>query len=108
MSYKTLDENGEDANRSRLAMVDDETREKLLTGKVCGDCKYFSHREGQRLMEAQSFLARLVRENQWKVHHLGSPPETLGDCGAYRSGERGDETKLTGPMHVACDQFRRR
>lgn len=108
MSYKTYDEQGDEQRESKLVMATDEIREKMLTGHTCGDCKYFSLREGQRLIDAQSFLATLVKEHKWKPHHLGAPPETLGDCGAHRSGSSGDQTMLTGPLHVACDQWRKR
>lgn len=107
MSYKTYDDKGHD-EASGLVEPTDAVRQAMLTGKVCGECKYFSLREGQRLMEATRFLGQLVKEHQWQTHHLGSPPEVLGDCGAHRSGSRGDETMLTGPLHVGCDQWRKR
>jgi hypothetical protein len=75
-------------------------------GKVCGNCKYFSLHEGQKQIETQRFIAQLVKEHKWKVKYLGAPPETLGDCGAHRSGSAGDDITLTGPLHMACDQFR--
>ena len=106
MSYKTYDTEGAEA--AALATPDAAVRQALLTGRVCGECKYFSLREGQRLMEAQSFVETLVKEHKWKVRHLGAPPEVLGDCGAHRSGSAGDETMLTGPLHVGCDQWRKR
>lgn len=108
MSYKTLDEYGNDVSEREIVTPEGKLREALLTGKVCGECKYFSLHEGQRLIETQRFMATLVKEHQWKAHHLGAPPETLGDCGAHRSGSKGDETMLTGPLHVACDQWRKR
>jgi hypothetical protein len=108
MSYKSYDANGEEERESVLVNPTDEVRQKMLHGNTCGTCKYFSLHEGQRLIETQRFLATLVKEHRWQPHHLGAPPETLGDCGAHRSGSRGDETMLTGPLHVACDQWRKR
>lgn len=107
MSYKTLDERGEDASESKLIMPGDDVRRAVASGRVCGTCRYFSHREGQKLIEAQRFLGTLVKEHQWKAQHLGAPPETLGDCGMARSGSKGDDTMLTGPLHVACDQWKK-
>ena len=104
MSYKTYDKHGQEERK----LVTDTRDLPVLNGKVCGECKYFSLREGQQQMEAQQFLGTLVREHKWKVHHLGAPPETLGDCGAHRSGSASDAKMLTGPMHVACDQWRKR
>lgn len=77
-----------------------------LEGKTCGTCKYFSRAEGQRLMEAQRFVERLVREEKWKVHHLCSPLNHLGICGAHVSGSRGEDGYLTGMLHKGCDQWR--
>ena len=108
MSYKTLDEHGHDVSASPLVQPGDALRSAIASGKVCGECKYFSLREGQRLIEGQQFLSVLVQDHRWQKHHLGAPPETLGDCGAHRSGSSGDETMLTGPLHVACDQWRKR
>ena len=108
MSYKTLDADGEDENESKLIRPDDKVRQAIMSGRVCGECRYFSHREGQKLIAAQQFLATLVKEHQWQARHLGAPPETLGDCGMARSGSRGDDTMLTGPLHVACDQWKKK
>ena len=77
-----------------------------LEGKTCGGCKYFSRAEGQRLMEAQRFVECLVREQKWQVHHLCSPLNHLGICGAAVSGSRGEEHHITGMLHKGCDQFR--
>lgn len=79
---------------------------KLLESahNVCGTCKYFELIEGQKLMEAQKFVERLVREDKWRVHHLASPLNQLGICGAA-SNPGGDET-ITGKMTKACDQWR--
>ena len=75
-------------------------------GHVCGECAYFSLREGQRAMEAQKFMKVLVREHQWNPKHLGAPPDKFGDCGAYRSGRAGEDTMITPPFAVACTQFK--
>ena len=104
MGYETLDKPLEEESKISTELQPHERA--ILSGRVCGNCKYFSAREGQRLMEGQRFVERLVKENLWKVHHLGSPTADLGDCGAHRSGSSSDETMLTGKMHAACDQYR--
>jgi hypothetical protein len=73
--------------------------------KVCGGCKYFEHTHGQAEIQAQKFVERLVREENWQVKHLCSPVNQLGICGAHDSGAGGEQT-LTGTMHKACDQYR--
>lgn len=78
------------------------------TFRTCGQCKYFEHRHGQSEMKAQSFVERLVREENWQVKHLISPLNELGICGAHSSGRGGEDQMLTGTMHKACDQFRER
>jgi len=82
-----------------------EERRMAASGNVCGECKYFELAEGQKQMEAQRFVERLVREQEWKVEHLCSPTNALGLCGAADAGTGGDQT-ITGRMHMACDQFR--
>lgn len=71
---------------------------------VCGTCKYFELMEGQKLMQATRFVERIVREDKWRVHHLASPLNQLGICGAA-SSPGGDET-ATGALSKACDQWR--
>ena len=80
---------------------------KLLTETVntCGQCKFFSRAEGQKRMEAQRFVDRLVQEENWQTRHLVSPLNELGLCGQHESG-RSAESMLTGTMHQACDAFR--
>lgn len=73
---------------------------------ICGTCKYFSLAEGQKRMQAQRFVEVLVREHKWKLHHLCSPLNQLGLCGAHESGERGGESLITGSQHKACDHYR--
>lgn len=80
--------------------------EMLAAQKVCGTCKYFEHARGQELMRAQQFVERLVREEKWKLHHLASPLNHLGVCGAHRSGAKGEQEMITGALHKACDQWR--
>lgn len=71
--------------------------------KVCGSCKYFRNDEvATEEIRRQRFYERLVREDSWKVKHLGSDPRTHGLCGAT-NGET-----LTGALHKGCDQFRER
>lgn len=85
----------------------DETDARMMEQayNVCGSCKYFELLEGQRLMKAQKFVERLVREDKWKTEHLVSPLNQLGLCSAHDSGAQQDHT-ITGQMHKACDQYR--
>lgn len=108
MSYRTIDDPNElDAPQLHVPTVMDQRR-YLATGNVCGTCKHFSAREGQRLIEGTKFLETLVREHKWQVRHLGAPPADLGDCGQARSGHAGEDTMLTSKMAVACDQYKAR
>ena len=77
----------------------------LEVKNLCGACAYFERTHGQQQMEAQRFLERLVREQDWKVEHLCSPVNHLGICGAADAGTGGDQM-ITGAMHMGCDQFR--
>lgn len=108
MSYRTIDDEAELQGQRIINPGEEERRRVLGSGKVCGNCKHFSAREGQRLMEATRFIEQLVKEHHWAVHHLGAPPEDLGDCGMARSGERGSDTMLTSKMAVACESYRPR
>lgn len=84
----------------------EEMKLALETKNVCGECKYFSLAQGQKLMQAQRFVERLVQEDHWQVKHLASPLNDLGVCGAHTSGGKGEEEMITGKMHKSCDQFR--
>lgn len=84
----------------------DELRMALETKNLCGECKHFELAEGQRLMEAQRFVERLVREQEWKLHHLCSPANQLGLCGQSTSGAPGENVTITGRITKACDHFK--
>jgi len=107
VSYKTFNDAADEARGGDLIAKPSRDLD-VLSGNVCGECKYFSAHEGQRLISSQKFMAKLVKEYGWKPHHLGSPTADLGDCGAYRSGSSGDDTMLTGKLHAACTQYRRK
>jgi hypothetical protein len=71
--------------------------------KVCGTCSKFNQSEAALAeIRNQKFYQRLVREEGWKLKHLGSPPETHGLC----DETSGDDTKLTGAFHKACEHYR--
>jgi len=70
--------------------------------QVCGHCKYFDLEKGRVEIAKQRFLERVVRDEKWKLKHLGGPPDALGLCGAS-GGE-----KATFYVSKACDQFRPR
>jgi hypothetical protein len=86
--------------------VPEELAHALRTNRVCGECSYLALAHGQKLMVAQKFVERLVREESWQVKHLASPLNDLGVCGAHTSGAAGENETITGRMHMACDQFR--
>lgn len=69
---------------------------------TCAQCWYFDLKNGQVEMRRQHFAERLVREQEWKLHHLGAPLNHVGLCGA--SGGQMATTTVT----KACDQFRPR
>jgi hypothetical protein len=68
--------------------------------QVCGNCKYFDLESGRREMVRQKFAEQLVREYEWKLHHLGAPVDAIALCGASNG-----ELAITF-MSKACDQFR--
>ena len=77
-------------------------------GKVCGQCKYFDHSEGQKRIIRERFAEQLVLEYGWKLHHLGARIEELGICGAYEGGVTTSGTRMqliTGPLHAGCDNY---
>lgn len=77
--------------------------EALEELRVCGACRFFDHQGGREEIMRQRFLERLVREEEWKLEHLGAPPDDLGLCG-QSNGEM-----VTSKMASAhnCDMFRR-
>ena len=110
--FKTLDHPRQDIEQAEQA-VDLNIhgamhRLALAKGEVCGNCKHFSLHEGQRLIESTRFLGTLVKEHKWKVEALGAQPDKLGDCGRARSGSAGDDTMLTQPLAMACEEFKRK
>lgn len=66
---------------------------------TCASCAKFRHRAGQEQMRRERFLERLVRENEWKLHHLGAPPESFGLC-----AETSDT--ITSMYSRACEHYR--
>lgn len=68
-------------------------------GKCCTDCVFFDLQAGQRAMEKQRFLERLVIENQWKTKYLGAPPKTMGFC-------KQTDATLTSAFATACQYYR--
>lgn len=67
--------------------------------KVCGNCKHFDLKRGREEMIKQRFPERLVREQDWKLHHLGGKLDELGMCG------QSDGTMLTSFMSKSCDLY---
>jgi hypothetical protein len=68
---------------------------------TCASCVKFAHRDGQLRMHEQKFIAKLVLEYQWKVHHLGAGPETFGLC-------RETNDRITSTYSPACEHYRAR
>jgi hypothetical protein len=96
---------GDGQLRSNAHVVDsvtDDEREAYMNANVnvCGSCKFFDLEKGQAEMMRQQFPQRLVREEGWKLHHLGAPLEYVGLCGAS-----GGEMATT-VVSKACDQYR--
>ena len=56
-------------------------------GRVCGHCKHFAHKEGQRSIAQSRFLEAVVKDYGWKLHHLGAPPQDLALCAEYSGGD---------------------
>lgn len=102
--YQTLGAPGQEMKVT--GSVPDELAHAIATNRVCGECKYFEIAQGQKLMKAQQFIERLVREENWQVKYLASPLNDIGLCGAHSSGRAGSEETITGRMHAACDQYR--
>lgn len=104
-------DNGETSleSESQVIMPEDSNAEyqrSLLTGKMCGNCASFHLAEGQRRMDAQQFIERLVREDMWQTRHLGAPPESLGICGQHESGAGGNTgSMITSPMTPSCPAY---
>jgi hypothetical protein len=73
--------------------------------EVCGNCKYFDLENGRKEIMRERFAEKLVREYEWKLHHLGAKPDEVALCGASASGGGGDLTAVTF-MSKSCDQFR--
>jgi hypothetical protein len=48
--------------------------------QVCGGCKKFNVDSGRKAMIEQRFAERLVREEDWALHHLGVPLDHVGLC----------------------------
>jgi hypothetical protein len=67
--------------------------------KVCGGCKHFNLKGGREKMIKEQFPDRLVAEMEWKLHHLGAPPDSLAVCGDS-NGEL-----LTTIVSKACDGY---
>jgi hypothetical protein len=69
------------------------------TAKVCGNCRHFDLESGRQKMIQERFPERLVREQEWKLRHLGAKLDELGLC-----GDSGG-TMVTGFMAKACDHY---
>src|SRR5512146_501941 len=50
--------------------------------QVCGNCKYFDLESGRREIIRQKFAETLVKDYEWKIHHLGAPVDAIALCGA--------------------------
>lgn len=69
---------------------------------ICGTCLHFDLKNGRREIVKQRFAERLVREDQWKLEHLGVPFDKVGLCG-QSNGELA--TTMVSP---GCDNYRDR
>ena len=100
-------ETGKTHFQTRLATPD--AHERMVFGspraQTCGNCKYFDLENGRVEILRQRFAEKLVREYEWKMKHLGAPPDAIGLCGASAGGGGGDLMAVTF-VSAACDQFR--
>ena len=69
--------------------------------KLCGDCKFFNHPEGQKRLFQQKQALEIVHDHQWRLEHLGDKPERLAVCDQR-------DTMLVGPMSAACEHWKPR
>lgn len=70
------------------------------SGKICGNCHYFSHEHAVNEMVRTQFMPRLVKELEWKPEHLGAAlTSENGLC-----LDRGD--MLTATFTAACENWR--
>jgi hypothetical protein len=76
--------NGKQAFSSLAGVVGadgEETHSYAVPPKqVCGSCKNFNIELGRKEIIKQRFAERLVREEEWKLKHLGVPLDHLGMC----------------------------
>ena len=95
--------------RTMIAAPND--RERAVFGsqraEVCGHCKYFDLEGGRKEIMRQRFAEKLVKDYEWKVKHLGAPPDAIALCGASASGGGGELLAVTF-VSASCDQFRRK
>lgn len=90
----------EGAGDSKLVTPDAaEVAHFMRIKRTCGECKHFDKSEKAKAeISNEQFYKRLVREEGWKLHHLGSDPSSHGLC-AMKPGT------LTGELHKGCDHF---
>ena len=51
---------------------------------TCGQCEHFDLEGGRKQIIEERFAERLVREENWKLRHLGAPVDALGVCAENR------------------------
>lgn len=69
--------------------------------RLCGDCRHFNYREGQKRLFRDRKALEIVHDYEWRLEHLGDRPERLAIC-----AERDDT--LVGPMSAACEFWKPR
>lgn len=69
---------------------------------VCGQCRSFNIEKGREEIIKQRFAERLVKEQEWKMHHMGAPPDSIGLC-----DQSGGELATT-VVSKSCPHFRPR
>lgn len=77
--------NGKHAGTSSLAGIVAPNGEEMRSyarppKNVCGTCRKFNIEAGRKAIVAQRFGERLVREEDWALHHLGVPLDHVGMC----------------------------
>lgn len=70
--------------------------------RTCGLCRFFNLHQGRKEIVKQRFAERMVHDERWRAHHLGTSFQDLGLCDAS-NGELATSTVANADN---CDQFR--
>lgn len=71
--------------------------EDAIKKPVCGTCRFFDYRKGQKQLFEGGVLNKTLKENDWGPTALGGPPEHLGSCVVDKGTHQ-----YTGARHTSC------